>query len=403
MQSFIDDEDDEDGDNDGDPYEQQSKRESVGSSSHAGPPPGTESAVHAAPPTRAPPVPSTARPLSHPQISTTSQSQRAGVAEQEFRNDRQQVTQELEEYAGRDYSEGREEMEVEEEGDETGGPPPPLPPSRPSRPPPPLNTTNLDEAALRSQESRTDRAGIVPGSPAMSAGGYSQASIPSTPMSPAHRQPSRQSSVSHSQNSPTPSSISRRSSTKVPSGGPGLPSLTNDYLSYLATTSARTKSRDVDGPLASIINDIAYTYRADPAGFGVPIYMTLATGAKGVAPELEIHGKITTGAVFLAWDAKFDRGLGRSSLKVGSAEVPHIGIVAEDVKDMKKVGREWFVGFGVLARWKSSRLLYPSSPHARYSRRVFVFDCLVSCSSPSSRSSNSFKDGTTFRTTNWMT
>lgn len=116
------------------------------------------------------------------------------------------------------------------------------------------------------------------------------------------------------------------------------PGLSHDYLAQLASNAVRTKSREVDGPLANIINDIAYAQRADPNMFGTSVWRTWVTGEKGVAADLQIHGRIEAGCVFLAWDAKFDRGIGRSSLKIGSLQVPHIAIVAEDVKDVKKVG-----------------------------------------------------------------
>jgi hypothetical protein len=104
----------------------------------------------------------------------------------------------------------------------------------------------------------------------------------------------------------------------------------------LAVGASRTKGRELDGQLASAINDVAYGFRTDPYSFGQLVYRLHVTGEKGASPDLQIQGRIEPGCIFLAWDAKFDRGLGRSSLKVGSPEVPHVGIVCEDVKDIKK-------------------------------------------------------------------
>ena len=210
----------------------------------------------------------------------------------------------------------------------------PHPPSRPVRPLPMLSTggpgTGQDEKD-------------VPASPTASVTSHNQRSMPGTPLS----SQGRQDSYIHSSSSPAPSVSSRKSSTFVAAGqtqptqaGSGnvvQPALTNAYLAWLATSAAKAKTRELDGQLATVINDISYTHRANPANFGQLVYRMLIRGEKGIMPDLQIHGKVETGAVFLAWDAKFDRGLGRSSLKIGSPEVPHIGIVAEDVKDVKKV------------------------------------------------------------------
>lgn len=210
-------------------------------------------------------------------------------------------------------------------------------PPRPARAPPQLDTS-AGGSGGRAPSRRESMA--EPASPAQSVHSYSQRSLPETPVSPSGRNASQE---RFGALSPTTSHSSKRSSAVMGgqqggSGGLGniQAGLNNDYLAYIAINSSKTKSRDVDGPLAHTLNDIAYTYRNDPANFGSIVYRMLNTGVKGQVPELDIHGRIEPGCVFFAWDAKFDRGLGRSSLKVGSAEVPHVGIVAEGVKDIKK-------------------------------------------------------------------
>jgi hypothetical protein len=218
----------------------------------------------------------------------------------------------------------QEDLKGLSEQTEPGPPPPP----RPARPPPPaIDTTEAAGRAPLRRESMAE-----PESPARSVHSVSQHSLPGTPASASNPAQERFGALS-----PT---SSRRSSALVSGSGAGAgpspvqPGLNNEYLAYLATNSARTKSREFDGPLAHTLNDIAFTYRSDPASFGQTVWRTSVV--KGQAPDLEIHGRIDAGCVFLAWDAKFDRGLGRSSLKVGSLEVPHVGIIAEGAKDMKK-------------------------------------------------------------------
>lgn len=211
-------------------------------------------------------------------------------------------------------------------------------PPRPARRAPTLDTS-VDSTAASGGNPPSRRESMAdPGSPARSTHSYSQRSLPETPVSPTGQGGNHQERFGAL--SPTTSQSSRRSSAILSGQQQGAPApapgLNNEYLTYIAHSSSKTKSRDVDGPLAHTLNDIAFTYRNDPAGFGAPIYRVVNSGIKGQSPELEIHGRIDAGCVFFAWDAKFDRGLGRSSLKVGSAEVPHVGIVAEAVKDIKK-------------------------------------------------------------------
>lgn len=222
----------------------------------------------------------------------------------------------------------------EEQPSDDAGPTPP----RPARPPPPLDTTNLDRSGsyLSGGNAPSRQTSMAePSSPSQSVHSFSQRSVPGTPASAHGRQ------GSFDPLSPTPSSGSGRRASMPPPGQQGMggppiqPGLNNQYLAHLATNAAKTKSREIDGALAHTLNDIAYTYRSDPASFGMPVWRTYVSG-KGTPPDLQIHGRIEAGCVFLAWDAKFDRGLGRSSLKVGSAEVPHVGIIAESVKDIKK-------------------------------------------------------------------
>ncbi|CAD6565443.1 MAG: hypothetical protein CYPHOPRED_005622 [Cyphobasidiales sp. Tagirdzhanova-0007] len=242
-------------------------------------------------------------------------------------HEQEALTEEPEE--GENLEEGEE---GEEEGDEGDQGPPPLPPSRPGRPAPATVGVGTAQGSYDERE--------PPASPGESATSKSQRSLPSTP----HSSHGRQSSFT--QLSPTPSASSRKSTTTGPAqpgqpaqGGGSTaaqPGLTHAYLAWIATSAIKTKARDLDGQLATVIHDISYTHRANPANFGQLVYRMLVRGEKGTSPDLQIHGKIETGSVFLAWDAKFDRGLGRSSLKIGSAEVPHIGIVAEDARDVKK-------------------------------------------------------------------
>ncbi|KAK9900599.1 hypothetical protein P389DRAFT_15096 [Cystobasidium minutum MCA 4210] len=231
------------------------------------------------------------------------------------------------------YEEGESTEDYASEHTETILPP------RPARAPvpPPLDTSAGIATGGRAPSRRESMA--EPSSPAQSVHSYSQRSLPETPVSPSGKSASQE---RFSALSPTTSQSSKRSSAMLTGqpGGSGFgniqPGLNNEYLAYIAINSSKTKSREVDGPLAHSLNDIAYTYRSDPANFGAIVYRMLNTGVKGQVPELDIHGRIEPGCVFFAWDAKFDRGLGRSSLKVGSAEVPHVGIVAEGVKDIKK-------------------------------------------------------------------
>lgn len=206
-------------------------------------------------------------------------------------------------------------------------------PPRPVRRAPTLDTSIESSGGGRTPSRRESMA--EPASPSQSVHSYSQRSLPETPVSPSSHSASQE---RFGALSPTTSQSSRRSSAMMsgPPQGVPTPGLNNDYLAYIAHSSSKTKSREVDGPLAHTLNDIAYTYRNDPTNFGTPVYRMVNTGVKGQIPELEFHGRIDPGCVFFAWDAKFDRGLGRSSLKVGSAEVPHVGIVAEGVKDIKK-------------------------------------------------------------------
>lgn len=205
--------------------------------------------------------------------------------------------------------------------------PQPPTPSRPARAPPAIDT---DAQTLASD---TDT--HIVQSPRRSASMHSNASLPQTPMSPIGRQ------ASFSQMSPTasPSSGSRRSSTMVASSAGAAPpvGISHAYLAHLGASAARTKSKEIDGALAKALNEIAFSRRTDPGNFGHPVWRTYVSGEKGQAPDLQINGRIEAGCIFSAWDAKFDKGLGRSSLKVGSLEVPHVGVVCEDVKDIKKV------------------------------------------------------------------
>ena len=210
-------------------------------------------------------------------------------------------------------------------------------PPRPARAPPPLDTSAGGMIGGKAPSRRESTAEAS--SPAQSVHSYSQRSLPETPVSPSAKSASQE---RFGPLSPTTSQSSKRSSAMLTgqqaSSGLGniQPGLNNEYLAYIAINSSKTKSRDVDGPLAHTLNDIAYTYRNDPSNFGSIVYRMLNTGVKGQVAELDIHGRIEPGCVFFAWDAKFDRGLGRSSLKVGSAEVPHVGIVAEGAKDIVK-------------------------------------------------------------------
>jgi len=210
------------------------------------------------------------------------------------------------------------------EGDYEADVPPP--PARPARAPPVIDT---DVQTLAS-DSDTQ----VMQSPVRTASMRSNQSLPQTPMSPTGRQ------ASFSQMSPSasPAGGSRRSSTLVgSSGGPAPPvGISHEYLAHLGNSAGRTRSKDLDGALATALNDIAYSRRTEPGNFGHPVWRTYVSGEKGKAPDLQINGRIEAGCIFSAWDAKFDKGLGRSSLKVGSLEVPHVGIVCEDVKDIKK-------------------------------------------------------------------
>lgn len=226
-------------------------------------------------------------------------------------------------------SEATEELDDRPEQTETIVPP------RPARPPPPLDTSGT-VASGRAPSRKSSMA--EPNSPAQSVRSFSQRSLPETPVSPAGHASSQERIGALS---PTTSHGSKRSSAVMSGAGgyqgpPVQPGLNNDYLAWIAVNSSKTKSRDVDGPLAHTLNDIAYTYRQDPVNFGSVVYRMYNPGVKGQVPDLDIHGRIEPGCVFFAWDAKFDRGLGRSSLKVGSAEVPHVGVVAEGVKDIKK-------------------------------------------------------------------
>lgn len=223
-----------------------------------------------------------------------------------------------------------EGQEADDEVAEEESPPPP-PPTRPARAPPAAIDTDVQTLA-------SDGDTQVMQSPVRTASMRSNQSLPQTPMSPAGRQ------ASFSQMSPTasPSSGSRRSSTMVSTGGsgPAPPAgINHEYLAHLGASAARSKSKELDGALATALNEIAFSRRSDPGNFGHPVWRTYVSGEKGQAPDLQINGRIEAGCIFSAWDAKFDRGLGRSSLKVGSLEVPHVGIVCEDVKDIKKVRR----------------------------------------------------------------
>ena len=196
----------------------------------------------------------------------------------------------------------------------------PAPPAPPGRPAPVIDTSyvHAEPDSVRSPSS-------FEASPARS--------IPSQPLAPAHN---RQNSLTQAvPPSPSTSSDGRRSSTLPP-----MPTqegqLTSAYLAQLATNAMRSKQRDIDGPLATAINDIANGYRADPAGFGTVVYRYLVRD-KGNPPDLHILGRIEPGTIMLAWDAKFDKGLGRSILRIGSSTVPHVAIVGEEVRDMKKV------------------------------------------------------------------
>lgn len=238
-----------------------------------------------------------------------------------------------------------EEVEYEREGDddveEETGPPPPLPPARPA---PVLDTSGSYVTQTRSDSVDETSAPISMGND------QNSRPVSGVPLA-AH---GRQSSLSQPPLSPSaPTADSRRSST-LPPGASALITapvptspvagtapqgnrMSKDYLAYLATNALRSKARDIDGPLATAINDIGNGYRLDPANFGSIVYRYLVRQDKGQSPDLQIHGRIEPGCIMLAWDAKFDRGLGRSSLRIGSAEVPHIAIVAEEVRDLKKV------------------------------------------------------------------
>jgi len=241
-------------------------------------------------------------------------------------------------YASRDdgrYPPEQIDEEAEERFDEEEQKAPPsLPPSRPARAPPVIDTAVAGAGSSQSPRSPPVRSPSV----------QSTRSMQQMPRSPSSGY-GHQQQASFSQLSPSPSVSSRRSSTLVPTqGSAGAPApapsgpagLTHDYLSQLAVGASRTKGRELDGQLASAINDVAYGFRTDPYSFGQLVYRLHVTGEKGASPDLQIQGRIEPGCIFLAWDAKFDRGLGRSSLKVGSPEVPHVGIVCEDVKDIKK-------------------------------------------------------------------